>query len=168
MLKGGSAQRSIRLSAGKRQCRDRAENNFATMRCCARAVPLRTVNEKLRLGYAMIVTQASKTRAIATTRGSRPPRLEESRRQISAPASDVCPPTAMAGDHPHSVQANVRRFFVAVATSRASRRSRNIFVSACIKNSDHPPARFNYSSYLFWLKRLTYSPPSKDARVIRL
>jgi hypothetical protein len=41
----------------------------------------------------------SATPKLPTTRGSRPRRLEGSRRRISEPASDVCPPTAMARDH---------------------------------------------------------------------
>jgi len=42
----GSAQRSIRLS-GNASLPDRAENDFAIMRCCARVVPLRIVNKEL-------------------------------------------------------------------------------------------------------------------------
>jgi hypothetical protein len=45
---GGSAQRSIRLSAGIASLPDRAENDFAIVRAVARAVPLRTVNGRLR------------------------------------------------------------------------------------------------------------------------
>src|SRR5215831_12148207 len=44
---GGSTQRCIRLSRELRLMPDRAENDFAIMRCRARAVPLRTANERL-------------------------------------------------------------------------------------------------------------------------
>jgi hypothetical protein len=50
---GGSAQRSIRLSREFASLPDRAENDFAIMRAVARVVPLRAVNERLRLGGSL-------------------------------------------------------------------------------------------------------------------
>jgi hypothetical protein len=43
----------IKLSAGIRHCRDRAENNSAIKRSCARVVPVRSVNAKLRLLFVL-------------------------------------------------------------------------------------------------------------------
>ena len=49
---GGSAQLSIRLSRDLRHCRTEPRTTLAIVRAVARAVPLRTVNGRLRDGSA--------------------------------------------------------------------------------------------------------------------
>ena len=48
---------------------DRAENNFAIMRCCARVVPLRTVNERLNVNFMAIAQCVTVRRTLTGAAG---------------------------------------------------------------------------------------------------